>query len=457
MPMNTHQRMLYALLFMATFFMATSFTNANAAPVVEYPYFQAFYTSVQPSSGYRSTYQQVCQDYMQNYVNSGGRSDPQMTSCTLSYLAAPNDYDNILVSFTYHNDGFNRTDTITNHSAGRIRYFCYGEYPNGQQRTKSYTDCTTAPPPPCEDGRVLDQGNYESDTVPIACISGCQALKVSDGAPYLSCGFADGFGSCNYVYPAKYIDTGAQCNPENPPTEAPPPQPDCPRCDCYAAGNSWGEVNGVGMCVPRGTPGSDPVKTPLSPPKIETTTPAPTPENPNPQPVETVTPPPVYTVNPPPVGSPPNSPPTVTETNQGSDGSSSTVTTGLHAFCEQNPNNIICKDYDKTNGYSGGGGTGEEMQQFCTENPNLQICQQQGDIPTAEDLGTSEVNLQYAPIDMGAGSGACPAPTSVGVGMAVITVDVDWLCQYATAIKPLLIASAYFTGALIVFGRIKED
>lgn len=211
--------------------------------------------------------------------------------------------------------------------------------------------CLGDPPPEpeaCEDGRELDSGFYSSANNPVACIQGCQALRVSTGAPVLNCDLSQGIGVCNYIYPARYVDTGVECSPSSePPKET--PKPDCPYCRCMESGGSWGQVGGVDTCMPQGSAGSAPVTKPAGPPTVTTTTPAPTPENPDPEPVIEVTPAPMITVTPPPSGAPAGTPPTVTETTTDPEtGSTITTEKDKKSYCEENPAAQICRDDDKS-------------------------------------------------------------------------------------------------------------
>lgn len=210
--------------------------------------------------------------------------------------------------------------------------------------------CLGDPPPEpeaCEDGRELDSGFYSSANNPVACIQGCQALRVSTGAPVLNCDLSQGIGLCDYIYPARYVDTGVECSPSSePPKET--PKPDCPYCRCMESGGSWGQVGGVDTCMPQGSAGSAPVTKPSGPPTVTTTTPAPTPENPDPEPVTEVTPAPVITVTPPPAGAPAGTEPTVTETTTDENGNTITTEQGKKGYCEENPSAQICRDDDKS-------------------------------------------------------------------------------------------------------------
>lgn len=298
--------------------------------------------------------------------------------------------------------------------------------------------------PPCESGRVLDTGLYNDSNgdgiTPTTCISGCTANFTPTGAPALHCSFGGDLGTCSYATPGDYIDSGNSCSSGNPPGDkVPKPRnPPCPACDCMESGGSWGTVNGVGVCAPRGAPGTKPITT-QPPPKTETTTPAPTPENPNPTPTTTVIPVPTVTEIPAPAGSPPGTPPSITTSTQNPDGSKTETTQTKGQFCEANPTHQICT----------GIGNGGQGSKFCQENPNVLACQTLGDPPAAEELQTGEVNMSFAPVSL---PSMASCPTDIAFSFMTGTVSYDWLCQYANAMRPFMIAGAYLTAALIIFG-----
>lgn len=328
---------------------------------------QAHADSYPPVAWYSNTYNSiVCESYQAS----------QIQDCTVEAYNSTPDY---IHSFDYwihplpHNyspSTYNRGLTLkrivasTGNPASNINVTIYVNWhcPSGGTINVSTGKCENAPPcpegesrdafgqcvaPPCEDGRELDSGFYSSANNPVACIQGCQALRVSTGAPVLNCDLSQGIGVCSYIYPARYVDTGVACSPSSePPKEA--PKPDCPQCDCIESGGAWGTVNGAPSCVPQGTPGSSPVTKPSRPPEVTTTTPAPTPENPNPEPVTEVTPAPVITVTPPPPGAPAGTQPTVTETTTDENGNTITTEKGKKGFCEENPAATICRDDDKS-------------------------------------------------------------------------------------------------------------
>ena len=227
--------------------------------------------------------------------------------------------------------------------------------PDGQIR-KDDGSCSV-PPVVCQQGRVLLSGPFSDDDgdgrlQPLACIEGCYAHLTGGGPPEMSCGMGESIGVCYYVLPGDYIDQGESCSPDDKPVKDPPAdRPPCPACDCMQSGGSWGQINGVDACMPRGAPGTMPVQTKPAP-TIKEDKPKPTPENPDPETTRTVTPSPVVTVTPNPKGGEP----TVKEETTNPDGSTTTKEMGMGKYCEEKPNSQTCKSTGSGAGGTGGGG-----------------------------------------------------------------------------------------------------
>lgn len=212
------------------------------------------------------------------------------------------------------------------------------------------------PPPACPEDQILDQGNYSGNTVQVACINSCQAIRVSQGEPQLQCDFTSTLGTCSYVYPAVYLSTGLTCaeTPEaEPAAPAPtPPNTNCPQCECMESGGAWGTVNSVETCVPQGAAGSTPVKT-VQPITTTTTTPPATEENPNPEPVTETVGGGGAIIYP----ATASSPPMVETTVENADGSTTTTKTPVSEFCAQNPTSTLCNDNTEKRQFGGSCGS----------------------------------------------------------------------------------------------------
>ena len=291
------QRLTYWLIAAAVYVLFGAITEVHAAaPLVKYRQ-QGF----QPYT-YHDAIQAACDQFGQLYATSQQGQYISSPNCAM----AGNNY-NILTNVTFiDDDGVQRT--AGQFTAGYRTYVCF-EAPNVEVAANA--TCQEAPPD-CEatQGQIVGPVTlFTGQTAqPLYCLQGCQYAQHSKTPPYINCGDS-GAMICKYQSDVDYIGVGTDCSPsENLP--APPSDPPCPSCDCVESGGGWAPdaVNGLSVCLPRGAPGTDPIKTEL-PPTTKKETPAPTPENPNPEPVETVTPGPVITLRPPPAGAPAGSPP----------------------------------------------------------------------------------------------------------------------------------------------------
>jgi len=308
--------------------------------------------------------------------------------------------------------------------------------PEGQTRQENGS--CAAPPIECEPGcnGACGQQRKYNRLRTLTCINQC-IYRLGGGTEIQ---LADGYSR---AWMTVQDNTGQSCTPAEEEPTTPDPVP-CPECACQEQGKSYIVMAGAATCIDPGTPGSEPIKK-QDPPKIETTTPPATPENPNPEPVETVTPSPIITITPAPAGSPPGTGPTVTQTTTNADGSTTSTAQGQDQFCQSNPNHPLCK--------------ADDAKKFCEENPDVLACQTLGGPEGEEEaIGEKEVNLDFAVVDIpGAQGGSCPAPVTLSVGGQSISLSWDWLCQWASGIKPAVLAVAWLSAALIVFGAVREE
>ena len=360
--------------------------------------------------------------------------------------------------------------------------------PSGQVRQPGGS-CSV--PPNCQLGRVLLSGPFSDDDgdgrlMPLACISGCYAHLTNSGPPEMDCSMGGGgtIGICTYVLPGDYIDQGESCSPDEKPVKQPPDERGpCPECDCMKAGKSWGQVNGVDVCLPRGAPGTKPVQTKPAP-TIKEEKPKPTPENPNPEATRTVTPAPIVTVTPNPKGGEP----TVKEETTNPDGSTTTKEMGMGKYCEEKPNSQTCKSTGNGAGGTGGGGfegscesgficTGDGVQcaiarkihqDRCDDlkgmEPFADVAEQGRKILTGENdqavddflnrdgesnrtvnvgnLVSEDGNYQFA--------ASCISDVQFSIGGHSITVPISRVCPYFEMIGYFLLAAAYLAALRIV-------
>jgi len=292
----------------------------------DYPAQKFYYVAPNVEANYKPSALEACQNRIQRLQAA------TTGSAVYTYIAHTE------TSCTWHNSQFvagnDSTESIS------VTYKCGTVYNPNQ------TTCPGTPPPDCstKTGQTAVEDDFtdsdgDGQLTPITCHESCQAALSASSPGQPSCTFgSSGVGSCFPTIHGKYIYTGAVCTgSEQVPAPAPPPQPNCPQCECFEKGGSYGTVNGVPTCVPAGTPGSPPVEY-KQPPKVETTTPPATPENPNPQPVTTITNTTTTIIAP----TSPGGEPQVKETKTNSDGSTSTVSMGKDQYCQQNPNAKLC-------------------------------------------------------------------------------------------------------------------
>jgi hypothetical protein len=184
----------------------------------------------------------------------------------------------------------------------------------------------------CSSGRVIVSGIFNGNTVvKKGCQSGCQVTYSGTEAYQIS----DIYG---YGYIGKYTATGQTCSttpeaePETPASSPPSDPPTTAAYDCAVKGMSYGEVNGVTLCVPAGTPSTPPIIN--NPETTKTEDPA------TGNQTEVVN---EDTVS---GGNVTRTSTTTVRNSSGDVVSTATTTTTASqgAFCEQNPNSTVCKD-----------------------------------------------------------------------------------------------------------------
>ena len=117
------------------------------------------------------------------------------------------------------------------------------------------------------------------------------------------------------------------------------------------------------------------------------------------------------------------------------------VTTESDAdFCTKNPNAAQCK--------------AETDDQECKENPNRVGCMDAGDAPDegavqGKQIGVSSLTVVDLPSSAG-----CPSPTPMPRGLGYY----NWepMCDFASAMKPIVLAFAWLAAGLIVIGSIRD-
>lgn len=91
----------------------------------------------------------------------------------------------------------------------------------------------------------------------------------------------------------------------------------------------------------------------------------------------------------------------------------------------------------------------------CDKYPNSLGCANL-DSPLSEDLQTQARGPSLiTPVSLG-GSGSCPAPLTATVMGHVVEMSFDPLCQYANALRPLVLALAWLSAGVLFIGGVRN-
>lgn len=107
---------------------------------------------------------------------------------------------------------------------------------------------------------------------------------------------------------------------------------------------------------------------------------------------------------------------------------------------------------------TGGGSPAEEPpDDLCVKNPEIVACSKLGEL-TPEDIKNKDVNLSInKETGFGPSSGTCPQPKTLSLMGQNFTFSSQTFCDFAGMIKPLFIAFAWFSAAMVFFGFAKKD
>lgn len=321
--------------------------------------------------------------------------------------------------------------TAFTHSLSTCTFVC----PTGQTDNGAGA-CVAAAPTSCTlaVGTVTRTGYFSIGTDPSGanfagspCLSACTNTFFIDSLWSVLVN-----GVKNYYFKGYFRVVGAgpngdYCSPDtaNAPTpSAGVPAPTCP------AGQSVGYVNGVPLCY---TPTTPPPPGALPPVTTTTTTATVT----NPDNSTTTT----NTVN------NPDSSQTITTTVTDPNGNKSTTVQQVpppdkptaDQFCQNNPDAEVCKKKSE-----------------CEKNPKAVGCAELGDTPAAEDILKRDIPITFNPVSIPENA-TCPAPINLNIAGHNIPIDYDPICQFAAGIRPVFLAVAYLSAALIMIGGIREN
>lgn len=339
-----------------------------------------------------------------------------------------------------------------------------------------YQNWTVAPvgvcsgnPPTCTAPQVYNPatGNCEAPTCTEGCNGACDSYYKYPSTSYPSSGCIDG---CSYKFGdgiqtsdnTSWVilvrnNTGQTCTNPTPTASS---GENTPEYDCVQKAQTYGTVNGTVVCVPLGTPNTAPVV------KYDSTTGTASSSSTNPD------------------GSPATSTNTTTNTTtqttyntDGSvtttnvtnitngDGSTSTQETQQtqtkNDYCADNPASSICRQQN----ICADDPNIPACKHFCEKYPNSLACQNAQDyvgnpsaIPNVANLTTNTINIPSSLPTIAVHSSAqCPAPVVFTAYGTSTTLSFDWLCDYASYFKPLLIAFSLLAAAYIVSGTRRDE
>lgn len=415
------------------FILATSIQNAHADYTPT-----KFYKLTYPSNGiYYTVHTQACADFLTHYQTITTGRNYSINNCSTSQVS--------IVSNPAKSD-YAANSPITSWKDCGQGYVLWSTSPNGM--------CAgTEPPPPCEKGCNGACGTYYKlgSSLPLtSCIGSC-TYKILDGIQGTSGSWIALVGD----------NQGTVCTPLTP---APTDASNTPEYNCASKGQSYGTVNGSVVCVAKGSIGSAPTAEVKEQPKT-TTTPAPTPENPNPTPVESQAPPVVVVTTPPPAGSPAGTEPKVSSSTTNPDGSTTNKDESKESFCKDNPTSKLCKAETQCQENP----DGPTCKHLCDKFPDSLACKdtqdfleqaigKPEDIPAEDTLEEKEIEapLNFNRVSVPTANG-CPPPLTMTLYGAPIVMSFQWLCDYASAFKPLMIAFALMFAATVVMGGVRSD
>jgi hypothetical protein len=378
---------------------------------------------------YFKSYTAVCDYIYPRVLNDPAVTNKAIASTSTSSCVITYDYNGYHNTNTYALVTSNVCTTAPNTFWNDETQACEQPITCGENYTyNANTNTCTPDQVTCTYPQVLDTNTN-------TCVTDCAALKGATTSWFSTSGSGSdqcmegctvvmNEGECAYntsgqqgcFFKGSYIDQS--CNTA-PPSESPSNDP---AFDCLQQGKSYGTVQGVVVCVDKGSEGSTPITDLQS--GTKTTTDA--------------------------------NGTTTQETSVSADGSTVTKTTTTIdpngntteqtetqdklSFCEENPNSNICKD----------------LKDPCEDHPERVGCMEQGTPDEGEAIATSDISLDFSPVNLPSASG-CPTPESVTIHGFTIPLKYDTICQYASAFHPFVIIFAWIAAAYIIAGAITKE
>lgn len=99
----------------------------------------------------------------------------------------------------------------------------------------------------------------------------------------------------------------------------------------------------------------------------------------------------------------------------------------------------------------------DEPTPFCEQYPDASACKPL-DVPPSDPVAPHEIPVAFAPSGgFGSEAGACPPPYSFVVQGRSYQISYSQACDFFSAVRPVVIASAMLTALLIALGGYKRD
>lgn len=95
---------------------------------------------------------------------------------------------------------------------------------------------------------------------------------------------------------------------------------------------------------------------------------------------------------------------------------------------------------------------------LCAMFPDILACEKLGDAPESPELPDQRIDVAITPISFGS-AGSCPADRMVNITLInrSIPITYSYVCQLATGTKPVILALAWLSAALIVLGMGRKS
>lgn len=269
-----------------------------------------------------------------------------------------------------------------------------------------------------------DMGTSASASFPaVGCYSGCSAVFEGDAPSTTSIvnGTKHYYAEGQYVYD-EFVCSG---------TTSPVAVAAAPANTCSST-QDGGYVNGKFTCVNKATQQPEPTDVPKTETKTTNTT-----NNPD--------------------GST-----TITTTTNHPDGTKTIVTTTTAP--DGTKTETVVTDGGESENPQDGSATEATQKEIldelkkteCEKNPDSFACVTSPLDIVNVDLPESVVNVSITPISVG-GAGSCPADHVVDFIGQPVTVSWQLPCKYATGIRPVVLAVAWLSAALILIGAFRQE